>query len=119
MHGAGQSLQTKVQSKVNRLWENTGNHLMPMQNSAGDAAFVLLAPRETLVGSKRSTESHQPSGAITDAGKGALIKDVTAAAFPVAVPSLRWLCRRLPALRGHLGHGSGPEHPTSPLPPSL
>lgn len=62
---------------------------MPMQKSAGDAPLVLLAPREILVGSKRSAESHQPSGVITDAGEGALIKGVTAATFPMAVPSLR------------------------------
>lgn len=42
---------------------------MPLQKSIRDAVFILLALRETLVGSKRSTESHQSSGAITNAGK--------------------------------------------------
>jgi len=47
---AGQSLQTKVQRKINRIWKNTGPHLAALQKSVRDDVFVLLASREIPVG---------------------------------------------------------------------
>lgn len=61
MDGAAQRLQTEVQHKANRVWKNTGKHLMLLQKTSGAAALVLPPFREVPEGSKgaRGVISHR------------------------------------------------------------